>query len=84
MTWDINATQGSETRKIVWEVAPYLRGRGIDLGAGYFKVLPQAISVDDGTHNDLFGHSVQADLRMDASKLDLFADGSLDFVYSSH
>ena len=84
MVWDQSATQGSESKKCCWEVAPYLRGRGIDLGAGYFKILPQAISVDNGDHNQMFGMSCVADLKMDATKLDLFANNSLDFVYSSH
>lgn len=84
MVWRIDDPEGSESKKIVWEVAPYLRGRGLDLGAGYFKILPQAISVDNGDHAVNFGHQFVADIRCDAAKLDLFASQSLDFVFSSH
>jgi ADP-heptose:LPS heptosyltransferase/predicted SAM-dependent methyltransferase len=84
MVWRASDPEGSESKKIVWEVAPYLKGKGVDLGAGTFKILPQAISVDSGDHAAMFGHPFMADLKMDCSKLDLFASQSLDFVYSSH
>ena len=84
MTWDINADYMAESKKIVWEVAPYLRGRGLDLGAGTFKILPQAISVDNG-HHAMFGHNIRPDIFVDtAEKLDIFGSGSMDYVYSSH
>jgi ADP-heptose:LPS heptosyltransferase/predicted SAM-dependent methyltransferase len=82
--WRATDPEGSESKKICWEVAPYLRGRGVDLGAGTFKILPQAISVDSGDHAAKFGHPFMADLNMDCEKLTLFASQSLDFVYSSH
>lgn len=84
MVWRATDPEGSESKKIVWEVAPYLKGKGVDLGAGTFRILPQAIAVDSGEHAQTFGHPFMADLRMDCSKLDLFASQSLDFVYSSH
>ncbi len=84
MTWKIDDEQGSESKKIVWEVAPYLRGRGVDLGAGMFKILPQAIAVDNG-HHAVFGHNIKPDVTVQtAEKLDIFGSGSMDFVYSSH
>lgn len=84
MVWRIEDTQGSESKKIVWEVAPYLRGRGIDLGAGMFKILPQAISVDNGNHA-IFGHQIKPDVFVEtAEDLSIFGSGSMDFVYSSH
>jgi ADP-heptose:LPS heptosyltransferase/predicted SAM-dependent methyltransferase len=84
MTWKIDAPYKAESKKIVWEVAPYLRGRGVDLGAGTFKILPQAIAVDNG-HHEAFGHHIRPDIFVEtAEKLDVFGSGSMDFVYSSH
>lgn len=84
MVWSANAPYKAESKKVVWEVAPYLRGRGLDIGAGDFKVLPHAISVDN-MHHAQFGFSVRPDFMCeDAAKLDVFASQSMDFVYSSH
>jgi ADP-heptose:LPS heptosyltransferase/predicted SAM-dependent methyltransferase len=84
MTWDINDPYVAESKKIVWEVAPYLRGRGLDLGAGTFKVLPHVLSVDNG-HHEQFGHNIHPDIRVETcEKMDIFASQSMDFVYSSH
>ena len=74
----------SETKKIVWHVAPYLRGRGVDIGAGLFKVLPHAISIDtpDAAQYNQFA---KPDLQVsDLGALGILASQSLDFVYSSH
>src|ERR1700691_3165500 len=84
MVWQIGQKYKEETKKIVWEVAPYLRGRGIDVGAGTFKVLPQAIAVDDCSHSHMFGYPISPDVRAKADDLSLFATHSLDYVYSSH
>lgn len=83
MVWRREDPQCNESKKIVWEVAPYLRGRGIDLGAGDFKVLPHAISVDNMNHAQ-FGFSMRPDIMCDVTKLDLIASQSMDFAYSSH
>lgn len=83
MVWSVTNAQCNESKKIVWEVAKYLRGRGVDLGAGDFKVLPHAISVDNGNHAQ-FGFVMRPDVSSDCEKLDVFASASLDFVYSSH
>lgn len=83
MTWRIDDPQCNESRKIVWEVAPYLRGRGIDVGAGDFKVLPHVISVDNG-HHAIFGFQHKPDIVAEADNLSIIASQSLDFVYSSH
>jgi len=84
MVWRIDDPQGAESKKIVWEVAPYLRGRGLDLGAGTFKVLPHVISVDNGDHANVFGHQIRPDLVCDCAKLDIIASQTMDFVFSSH
>lgn len=83
MVWKIDNPQCNESKKIVWEVAPYLRGRGVDIGAGDFKILPHAISVDNMNHAQ-FGFVTKPDIQADASKLDMFASASMDWVYSSH
>jgi ADP-heptose:LPS heptosyltransferase/predicted SAM-dependent methyltransferase len=83
MTWDITAPYKAESKKICWEVAPYLRGRGLDVGAGDFKVLPHAISVDNFNHAQ-FGFQMRPDIRAEADDLSVFGDQSMDFVYSSH
>lgn len=83
MTWDRNAPYSAESKKIVWEVAPYLRGRGLDIGAGEFKILPHAISVDN-MHHAQFGFSCKPDVMCNAEKLDVFGSQSMDWVYSSH
>lgn len=83
MVWKADNPQCNESRKIVWEVAPYLRGRGLDLGAGDFKILPHAMSVDNMNHAQ-FGFSVNPDILCDVSKLDIIASQSMDWVYSSH
>jgi ADP-heptose:LPS heptosyltransferase/predicted SAM-dependent methyltransferase len=83
MVWDINAPYKAESKKIVWEVTPYLRGKGLDIGAGDFKVLPHVISVDNFNHQQ-FGFQVKPDIMAEADNLSIFSDQSMDFVYSSH
>jgi ADP-heptose:LPS heptosyltransferase len=83
MVWDRNAPYKAESKKIVWVVAPYLKGRGLDIGAGDFKVLPHVISVDNMNHAQ-FGFQVRPDLFSEADNLDMIASASMDFVYSSH
>ena len=84
MVWRIDGPQGAESKKIVWEVAPFLRGRGLDLGCGPFKVLPHVISVDNNDHGNMFGHYITPDINSDALDLGMFASKSMDFVFSSH
>jgi len=84
MVWRLEDPPGNESRKIVWEVVPYLRGQGVDLGAGDFKILPHAISVDN-MHHAVFGHTVRPDVFIqDAADLSVFGSQTMDFVYSSH
>ena len=85
MVWKIDGAQGNESRKIVWEVAPFLKGQGLDLGAGSFRVLPQAITVDNGHHAQAFGHQFKPDIHVETcEKMPIFASQSMDFVFSSH
>lgn len=85
MVWEIDAPYKAESKKIVWDVAPYLRGRGLDIGAGTFKVLPHVISVDNCIDSKLFGMPVMPDVKVkSADDLSMFATSQMDFVYSSH
>ena len=83
MVWAIDNPQCNESKKIVWEVAQYLRGRGLDIGAGDFKILPHAISVDN-MHHAAFGFTHKPDIICEADNLDMIASQSMDWVYSSH
>jgi ADP-heptose:LPS heptosyltransferase len=83
MVWKIDDPQCNESKKIVWEVAPYLKGRGLDIGAGDFRILPHATTVDN-MHHAAFGFQTRPDVLCDAAKLDVFGSQSMDFVYSSH
>lgn len=83
MVWSVHNSQCNESKKIVWEVAPYLAGRGLDLGAGDFRILPHAITVDN-MHHAMFGFNQKPDVMCDVEDLSLFGSQSMDFVYSSH
>lgn len=80
MTWRIDGPQGNESAKVKYEIVPYTRGRGLDLGCGHWKTYPHFIGVDNGHH---WGQAA-ADVMCDCDRLDIFATGSLDFVFSSH
>lgn len=85
MVWEKGAPYKAESKKIVWDVAPYLKGRGLDVGAGTFKVLPHVISVDNCVDTSLFGIPISPDVKVKtADDLGMFASQSMDFLYSSH
>lgn len=81
MTWDIQAKQGNEAEKCRWSIVEYTSGRGLDLGCGPYKTFPHFIGVDNGKQWGNQGVDVMVDT---CEKLDLFADKSMDFVFSSH
>lgn len=83
MVWKADNPQCNEARKCVWEVAPYLRGRGLDLGAGDFRILPHATTVDN-MHHAQFGFNQKPDVLCDVSTLSVFSSQSQDWVFSSH
>lgn len=62
--------QGDAVAWISEKALQYCSGRGIDVGAGKWP-LPGAIPVQEEPHQNAY-------------RLDNFADGSLDFVFSSH
>lgn len=84
MVWSIENSRGFESKKIKWEIVPYTRGRGLDLGCGREKTFPHFISVDNGSHAS-FGWNINPDISVEScEKLDMFASQSMDFVFSSH
>jgi ADP-heptose:LPS heptosyltransferase/SAM-dependent methyltransferase len=83
MVWRIDGPQGNEAGKVKWDVVPFTRGVGADVGCGPSKAFPHMIGVDDCTDTALFNIPIKPDL--DAKALDLpFKDASLDFIFSSH
>lgn len=85
MTWYADAPQGNESAKIKYDIVPYTRGRGLDLGCGPFKTYPHFIGVDNGHHAEEFGWQFKPDVSIpDCVDLSLFSSESMDFVFSSH
>jgi len=82
MVWrkDINGS-GRELAKIYPLVVPYTRGHGVDIGAGEARWFKHWITLDSGM--DYGGRRV-ADHHIDGAGPLPFADGSMDFVVSSH
>jgi len=71
----------SETAKIRSRVLPYIHGgRGLDLGCGYDKIVPEAI----GVNFDWGGQGDSADFHFDLNRPLPSPDLHWDFVYSSH
>lgn len=84
MTWRAEDPQMGESLKCRWDVVPYLRGKGIDIGCGANKVLPHAIGIDSLKDVELFGVQMKPDLVCeDATKMAI-PDADLDFCFSSH
>jgi ADP-heptose:LPS heptosyltransferase/predicted SAM-dependent methyltransferase len=86
MTWypdpaKNRAYQSGESVKIMWELVPYTRGSGIELGCGPFKAFPHFTGIDANRYE---GEKFGPQLVMDCSHLGSFADRGFDFVYSSH
>jgi ADP-heptose:LPS heptosyltransferase/predicted SAM-dependent methyltransferase len=84
MVWRAEDPQGNEAGKVKYDIVRYTRGRGLDLGCGSSKAFPHFIGIDDGKDTALFGIPVTPDIVGDCMDLAMFADDSLDFVFSSH
>lgn len=80
MVWKAEESNGNESAKVKYALLPYVRGRGLDLGCGPWKAYPHMIGIDAQAYPGGDG----ANLMCDVAKLDMFADGTMDFVYSSH
>lgn len=85
MTWRLNDPQGQENLKIKYDIVPYTRGRGLDVGCGGSKTYAHMIGVDNLHHAIEFGWDMHPDVVVqDACDLGIFASESMDFVFSSH
>ena len=84
MVWRREDPQGNESGKIKWELVEYTRGPVLDVGCGNHKPFAHFIGVDNNKDAHLFGILCKPDLCMDAEKLDLIADQSMDEVYTEH
>lgn len=79
-----NRKTADESAKIRWELVPYTRGKGLDIGCGPYKAFPHFIGFDNKKDKELFNINFLPDVTGDAYDLGAFADEGLDFVYSSH
>jgi SAM-dependent methyltransferase len=86
VTWRKDGPQGHEVSKIRWELVPYTRGRGLDLGCGPEKAFPHFRGIDSNKDAALFGiQATGADFIIPTCEvLDDFASASQDFIFSSH
>ena len=80
MSWSLENSKNDEASKVRWETIPYFHGRVLDIGCGPYKCFPHWTGVDNGHHWGMHG----ADVKCEATKLDLFASQSCDAVFSSH
>lgn len=85
MVWRADDPQGNESAKVRWELVPYTRGYGYDLGCGPYKAFPHFIGVDNNADTRLFGAQFKPDLPVPTcEKLPQLASQSADFIFSSH
>jgi predicted SAM-dependent methyltransferase len=73
----------SETSKCRERLAPFCEGYGLDIGFGGDPISETAIRVDMPNPYTRTG-SFPVQLGGDATRLHWFANGTLDYVYSSH
>ncbi len=86
MVWRADGPQGMESAKVALDIVQYFHGRCLDLGCGQRKVFPakHVLGVDNYKDLQLFGAMANPDIVASVDKLDMFADGSIDCVFSSH
>lgn len=84
MTWNAADKQCDETAKVRWELVPYTRGRGLDVGCGPVQAFPHFTRVDNCKDVEMFGIPIVPDIRAEADDLGMFASQSMDFVFSAH
>ena len=83
MAWEAGRKCECEADKVKYLIVPYTRGTGLDLGCGRRKTFPHFIGIDNRADVEQ-GIPIRPDIEADATKLPMFADGSMDFVFSSH
>jgi hypothetical protein len=66
--------------EVRWDILPYISGNGLDLGCGDSRPHDWLVGVDKNPGTSQRGPNIIHDI----TKLELFADGSQDFVFSSH
>jgi ADP-heptose:LPS heptosyltransferase/predicted SAM-dependent methyltransferase len=92
MTWNPSLPMYDESSKVKHEIVWYTRGKGLDLGSGKWKTYPHFIGIDQAcqtckgwaSHDDGCPNACNVDMFMDCMQLDVFANQSLNFVFSSH
>jgi ADP-heptose:LPS heptosyltransferase/predicted SAM-dependent methyltransferase len=85
MVWRADDPEGNEAAKVRWELVPYTRGFGYDLGCGPHKAYPHFIGLDNCVDTKLFNIHMKPDLKIPTcERLTMFASQSADFVFSSH
>jgi ADP-heptose:LPS heptosyltransferase/SAM-dependent methyltransferase len=84
MVWKRDGKEGFESIKIRWELVPYTRGQGLDVGCGESKPFRHFIGLDNFADLQMFGNKCTPDVFANADDLSLFANESMDFVFSSH
>ncbi len=86
MVWNVSAPMGHESEKVKWELVPYTRGRGLDIGCGPYKPFGHFRGIDNNKDEAMFGiRATAADwIIPDACDLSDFASATQDFVFSSH
>jgi len=71
-------------------LAPFCRGKGLDIGCGSRKVSPDCIGVDimaggeRGRHGVVANQICIADVQASGDNLHMFANGELDYIVSRH
>jgi predicted SAM-dependent methyltransferase len=85
MTWRQEDPCGDEAAKVKYDIVPFTRGKGIDVGCGPHKAFPHFIGVDSCKDTELFNIEMKPDVVCeDACTLDFVDNETLDFVFSSH
>lgn len=79
--WTPEGPEGREAAKIAHMIVPWTTGRGLDVGCGPYRAAGHMIGIDADRRNQC---SDGASIVGDGTKLGMFSDDSLDFVFSSH
>lgn len=82
--WRYEDPESNEADKVKYDIVRFTRGRVLDIGCGAYKAFPHFIGVDNLHHVKAFHAEFHPDVVAEAYDLSLFADGSMDSVFSSH